>query len=93
MEGLGSWILFIVLFYMMMRFGCGAHMLHGHGTHGDSDHDRGNSKGTTHRFIDPVCGKQVESSEGYGKMYQGMPYRFCSRDCLDRFDADASRYV
>ena len=31
MEGLGSLLLFAALFYFMMRFGCGAHMVHGHG--------------------------------------------------------------
>lgn len=31
MEGLGSLLIFAALFYFMMRFGCGAHMVHGHG--------------------------------------------------------------
>jgi len=34
MEGLGSLLLFAALFYFMMRFGCGAHMVHGHGRGG-----------------------------------------------------------
>ena len=34
MEGLGSFLLFAVLFFLMMRYGCGAHMMHGHGGHG-----------------------------------------------------------
>jgi YHS domain-containing protein len=28
----------------------------------------------------------VDSKQGYGKMHEGRLYRFCSRDCLDRFD-------
>jgi len=31
MEGLGTLLLFAALFYFMMRFGCGAHAVHGHG--------------------------------------------------------------
>jgi hypothetical protein len=33
MEGLFSLLLFAGFFYFMMRFGCGAHMVHGHGGH------------------------------------------------------------
>jgi hypothetical protein len=29
-----SLLLFAALFYIMMRFGCGAHMMGGHGGHG-----------------------------------------------------------
>lgn len=35
MEGLLSLLLFAGLFYFMMRCGCGAHMVHGHGGHAD----------------------------------------------------------
>jgi len=31
MEGLGSFLLFAVFFYLMMRFSCGAQIVHGHG--------------------------------------------------------------
>ncbi len=88
MEGLGSFLVFAVLFYLLMRYGCGAHMMHGHGSHGDS-HDDG--KGA--KYIDPVCDKEVETAQGYGKMYQETLYRFCSRKCLDKFDADPELYL
>ena len=38
MEGLGTLLLFAALFYFMMRFGCGAHMVHGHGGGGQGEH-------------------------------------------------------
>lgn len=82
MEGLGSFLLFAVFFYLMMRFGCGAHMVHGYG-HG----------GSSGKHIDPVCGMEVETDQGYGKMYEGQLYRFCTRSCLDKFDADPERYL
>lgn len=86
MEGLGSLLLFAILFYVMMRFGCGAHMVHGHGGHGGSGHANG-------KFIDPVCGKEVEPDQGYGMMYEGDLYRFCSRQCLDQFDSQPTLFV
>ncbi len=41
MDGLLSFLLFAGLFYLMMRFGCGAHMVHGHGHGHGSGHDGG----------------------------------------------------
>ena len=83
MEGLGTLLLFALFFYFMMRFGCGAHMVHGH-------HHGGSSK---QKHIDPVCGMQVDADKGYGQMYDGALYRFCSKDCLDKFDAEPNRYL
>ena len=88
MEGLGSFLLFAVFFYLMMRYGCGAHMMHGHGGHTHS-HGAGNDV----KQIDPVCNMEVETDKGYGKMYQGTLYRFCSKSCLDKFDADPEGYL
>ncbi len=31
MRGLLSLLVYAALFYLMMRFGCGAHVVHGHG--------------------------------------------------------------
>ena len=53
MDRLLSFLLFAAFFYLMMRFGCGAHMVHGnHGGHGHEGHqgaDKGSAK-------DSVCG-------------------------------------
>lgn len=84
MEGFFSFLLFAGLFYLMMRVGCGAHMMHGH--HGASNEDPS-------KHIDPVCGKNVPPTEGYGKMHEGSFYRFCSRNCLDAFDQEPKRYL
>jgi YHS domain-containing protein len=90
MDGLLSFLLFAGLFYLMMRFGCGAHMIHGghggHGVHVDSP-----PSGT--QSIDPVCGMEVAPDQGYGKMVEGQLYRFCSRQCLDRFEAEPNKYI
>ena len=85
MEGLGTFLLFAVIFFLMMRFGCGAHAVHGRGGH---HHD---SDGPDH--TDPVCGKKVRPEEGYGLMYRGKLVRFCSRECLDSFEESPSTYL
>lgn len=109
-----SWIwiaIYAGLFFVMMRYGCGAHMMgHGHSGHDDDEDHKGHdhhyaseeqdgtamTRSTGRRdgvFVDPVCGMPVPRDEGYGKMYQGIPYRFCSRECLDKFDNNAERYT
>ena len=84
MDGLLSFLIFAGVFYLMMRFGCGAHMIHGH-------HGHGNKKVEKH--IDPVCGKSLDAERGYGKMHEGHLYRFCSRDCLDKFEVEPEKYI
>ncbi len=84
MQGLGSLLLFAAFFYFMMRFGCGAHMIHGSHA-GHEGHDVPAAK-------DPVCGMPVGPGEGYAKMVQGRQYRFCSRKCLDQFEQEPGRY-
>ncbi len=98
MSGLASLLLFAAFFYLMMRFGCGSHMVHGHGRHGDheghGDHDMGTGAGMSGmKAKDPVCGMGVDPAQGYTKTYQGREYRFCSRKCLDRFDENPQRYA
>ena len=96
MEGLGSLLLFAALFYFMMRFGCGAHMVHGHGGGGHGGHSshaghgrrvQGESAG------DPVCGMDVAPGQGYTKTHAGHEYRLCSRACLDKFEANPGQYA
>lgn len=90
MDGLFSLLLFAALFYFMMRFGCGAHMVHGHGGHGGHEHG-GGAGGSISR--DPVCGMEVKPDQGYTKIYRGQSYRFCSRACLDKFESTPQQYA
>ena len=93
MDGLFSLLLFAGLFYLMMRFGCGAHMVHGsHGGHEEHEGHHGHERaGTGAR--DPVCGMEVASGQGYTEVYKGRAHQFCSRNCLDKFDANPDRYL
>lgn len=80
MEGLLTFLFLGLCFFLMMRM----HMGHGaHGSHSDN----------TPNHTDPVCGMQVDPTLGYGRMYQGVLYRFCSRNCLDKFDANPVRFA
>jgi YHS domain-containing protein len=85
MEGLVSLVLFAGFFYLMMRFGCGSHIAHGHHGHG--------KKQNSIDAIDPVCGKTVPREGGYGKLQDGKLYRFCSTTCLNKFDKNPERYM
>jgi YHS domain-containing protein len=98
MEGLLWFLILGGLFYFMMRFGCGAHMVHGYGGHGghtarDGHGEHAHLGGDDSGPVDPVCGMTVELGKAYGKMYMGTLYTFCSRDCLDKFEADPKKYL
>jgi YHS domain-containing protein len=88
MEGLFSFLIFGLFFYLIMRFGCGAHMVHG-------QHGSGQAGNEAHSksFQDPVCGMSVDQAQGYAKMHGGHEYHFCSRNCLDKFEADPQSYL
>jgi YHS domain-containing protein len=91
MEGLLSLLLFAAFFYFMMRYGCGAHMVHGHAGHGSH---RGAEHGPPQaRHIDPVCGMEVQQGQGYTVRFEGREYWLCSRVCLDKFDANPAQFV
>ena len=63
-----------------------------HGSHGDNAHEslHGGDNGSTK---DPVCGMPVEPSQGYSKHIKEKEMRFCSRQCLDKFEAEPQRYL
>lgn len=85
MDWITSFLLFAVFFYVMMRFGCGSHAVHGHHQHTG----RAGAGGTK----DPVCGIEVGADSRYAEVYHGREYRFCSRNCLDKFDAEPRRFT
>ncbi len=97
MSGLLSFLLFGALFFFMMRLGCGAHVGHGgHSPQRESKIDQTVSASTQHVLdagVDPVCGMKVEPDTGYASVYQNRAIRFCSRDCLDKFETQPQRYL
>ena len=86
MESLVYFLLFAGLIFLMMRFGCGAHVMgHGHG-HGESSSGRAESGSRARLFppakdIDPICGMTVETAEAKSSVFDGRIYYFCSASC------------
>ncbi len=93
MDRVVSFLIFAAFFYFMMRFGCGSHMVHGHGHKhsGEGHDDHGDRKAVNSR--DPVCGMVVTPDKGYSEIYAGTTYRFCSKKCLEKFDTTPTQYI
>ena len=96
MESLIYFLLWGALIFLMMRFGCGSHIMgHGHGQHGA--HGTGTSRDQDRlRWVppekdaDPVCGMTVETDRAKSAVHDGTVYYFCSSNCRDRFEAAAT---
>lgn len=98
MEGLVTFLLFAGLFYFMMRFGCGAHAVHGHGGGGHGGHagHAGQDNAASHTgesTVDPVCGMEVGRDQGYVVTHASRVYHLCSRACLDKSESNPDKYA
>lgn len=103
METLLYFGLWAALIFLMMRFGCGAHVMgrgHGHGRAGTAagPDAAAASAGPLRwtppaRDIDPVCGKSVATARAKSSVFEGLVYYFCSRDCREVFEAAPEVYV
>ena len=89
MDGLISLLLFGAFFFFMMRYGCGAHMSHGR----KHRHHESRSEGSARITKDPVCGMEVSADSPYRRMVEGREFRFCSEECVDKFEAGVDRYA
>ena len=89
MDGLISLLLFSGFFFLMMRYGCGAHISHGR------KHRHHESKGDEAARIakDPVCGMDVSTESPYRRKVEGREFRFCSSECLNKFEAHRDTYA
>ncbi|MGE3841891.1 MAG: YHS domain-containing protein [Vicinamibacterales bacterium] len=103
MEGLVAFLAFAAFLYFMMRFGCGAHAVHGHAAGAPAGGGRGGHAGRDEKPVsdigpgspvrDPVCGMEVAPSQGYAVTHAGRVHHLCSRPCLGKFEAEPERYV
>jgi len=48
---------------------------------------------TQHQLLDPVCGMSVTKESENHTTYHGKDYYFCSKHCLDKFEATPENYV
>ena len=90
-----------LIIFVMMRFGCGAHVMgHGHGKAGTGRED-GSRKSAAESLqwippatdVDPVCGKTVKTDSAKPSVHAGSVYYFCSRECREIFEAAPDQYV
>ncbi len=86
-------------FFLMMRFGCGAHVMgHGHAHHDGQggrtpQDDRALVQAPSKTQIDPVCGMTVDTATAKSSAYNGKIYYFCSSEHRNAFEAAPVRYV
>lgn len=76
------------LFYVMMRYGCGAHMMGGCGKH------RGPATSAGDGAKDPVCGMMIDP--GHAKaaaVHDGITYYFCSDTCREKFEQTPAKFI
>jgi YHS domain-containing protein len=99
MEALLYFAFWAALIFLMMRFGCGRHIM-GHGRGSGQGHDgAAPGGGETLRWVapekevDPVCGKTVATATAKPSVFDGSVYYFCSRECRDVFEAAPDIYV
>lgn len=101
MESLLYFMLWAGVFLLLMRFGCGAHVMghgHGHARHGQREEGAPRDSRQTgwvapDTDVDPVCGKTVRTDAAKSAVHAGTVYHFCSSDCRERFEASPERYV
>lgn len=98
MQTLVYFLIWGALFFLMMRFGCGAHVM-GRG-HGRSDTKLGASSSVggsnwlpPSKAIDPVCGMTVEPAASKSTVHDGHVFYFCSQNCREKFEASPKSYT
>ena len=86
LKSLGLLLLWGGVFFVMMRYGCGRHMMGGHGGRGNAA-PGGSVK-------DPVCGMTVDPKNAAAAAVRGgSTYYFCSTSCRDKFEQTPDKYA
>ena len=95
MDALIYFALWAGLLFVMMRFGCGAHVMgHGQARGEPGSVGSGNLRWTPpENDTDPVCGKLVRTEQAKPSVHDGSVYYFCSRDCREIFEAAPEVYL
>ena len=88
-------LLFTAFFYLMMRYGSGAHTRgggcghssHGHGKTKMNEDSSGHEISRANEVIrDPVCQMRIDGAPASGSMrYGAETYYFCSKECYRQF--------
>jgi YHS domain-containing protein len=92
MESILSVLLFIGFLYLMMRFGCGAHIHRAGCSHSSHGHGKSNEESLKTVTRDPVCGMEINAEQASGSIrYGSETYYFCSNECLRKFVETCTR--
>ncbi len=97
LENVLYFLIWAGLFFIMMRFGCGSHIMgHGH-YHSSAPGDRRNEPNPgwvpSDQAVDPVCRMNIKTAGAKSAVYKGRPYYFCSQSCRDKFEGAPASYV
>jgi YHS domain-containing protein len=96
METLLYFLLSAGVIFLMMRVGCGAHVM-GHGggrsASGASASGGGLRWEPPEKDVDPVCGMTVETATAKSAVHDGTVYYFCSPACRDKFEAAPAAFL
>lgn len=92
MNSLLYFALWAGLIFVMMRFGCGAHIM-GHGGHRHRHRDSAHGQIPPVKASDPVCGMTVETATAKSSARSGHVYYFCSQTCREKFETAPETYL
>ncbi len=95
MESILWFLIMGILFFFMMRFGCGAHMGgmgHGGGHEGHMGHEE--EPPTSQKVKDPVCGMEIDKGQAYAMIRrEGREIYLCSENCQNKFNSVPKKYL
>jgi YHS domain-containing protein len=81
------------LIFLMMRFGCGAHVMgHGQGHENHAGENRREAESGDLRWQPPeevkdlICGKTIRTATAKSSVLNGFVYYFCSSECREQFE-------
>ena len=95
------WIYFLIsaaFFFLMMRSGCGSHVMgHGHQHHHDGEPSPGSTGSIPvtgpAQVRDPVCGMTIDRATARTSVLRGMVFYFCSDSCRSKFEATPDAFA
>ena len=98
MEALVYFIIWAAAIFVMMRFGCGAHVME-HGRKHRQTEESPKTESSELRWVapetdtDPVCGKVVSTNKARATVHAGNVYYLCSRECREVFEIAPELHV
>ncbi|MFQ5774946.1 MAG: YHS domain-containing protein [Kiloniellaceae bacterium] len=99
MDALLYFALWAAALCLMMRLGCGAHVM-GRGQRRQPGGRNGGRDAAPEvrwvppeKDIDPVCGRTLATETARPSVYEGNVYYFCSRECREAFEAAPDLYA